>query len=150
MNRIKKSIIVNSTAEEMFNLVTDIPNYPKYLPWCSDAKIISHDGEIVIGAVYIEYLKIKTYFITKNTNTKFSNIKVELVEGPFTSFAGGWFFTPIGDSGCKIEFVLEYKFSNFLLEKMIGPVFNYITKNIVECFVKEASKQKTQKIIGKK
>ncbi len=31
-----------------------------------------------------------------------------------------------------------YKFANVLLEKVIGPVFNYISKNIIDCFIKEA------------
>ena len=142
MNEVKKSVIVPHTPEKMYNLVNDIANYPKYLPWCKSTKVIEANDNSITGAIYIEYLKIKTHFITKNTNTKFSKIKFELVEGPFTSFYGEWIFTPLGDTGCKIDFILCYQFSNKLLEKIIGPVFNHINKNIIECFIKEANKHK--------
>jgi ribosome-associated toxin RatA of RatAB toxin-antitoxin module len=144
MNEVKKSVIVPFTPEEMFNLVNDINNYPKYLPWCRNAKIVKEQDNQVTGTIYIEYLKMRTHFTTINTNTKFSNITFKLVEGPFTSFSGHWSFLPLGDNGCKVEFILRYKFANIVLEKLIGPVFNYINKNIIECFVKEAAKNNTK------
>lgn len=144
MIEIKKSVIVPYTCKTMFDLVTDIPNYPKYLPWCVDASIKEqHDNEVV-GAVYIEYFKIKTHFITKNINTPSSKIEMHFVDGPFKSFSGTWDFIPLGDKGCKIDFNLKYKFANHFLEKVIGPVFSYISKNIVDCFVKEAHKRYSQ------
>ena len=39
---------------------------------------------------------------------------------------------------CKVEFVLDYKFSNFLVEKVIGPVFNHIASSFVDAFVLRA------------
>jgi ribosome-associated toxin RatA of RatAB toxin-antitoxin module len=138
MIEIKKTVIVPYTAEKMFKLVSNIENYPKALPWCSKSKIKEQSGNEVIGAIYIEYLKIKTYFVTKNINTPFSKIEIQLVEGPFHNLYGYWNFIPLGETGCKIEFSLKYKFANVLLEKVIGPVFNYISKNIIDCFIKEA------------
>ena len=142
MNEVKKSVIVPHTPEKMFNLVTDITNYPKYLPWCSSTKTVKEQDNEVIGEIHIEYLKIKTHFVTKNINTKFSKIKFELVEGPFSTFSGYWLFTPLGETGCKVEFILRYKFNNVILAKIIGPVFSYISKNIVDGFVKEAARQR--------
>lgn len=136
--QIKKSVIVPYSSDKMFNLVTDINNYPKYLPWCSASEIKEQQGSIVTGAVYIEYLKVKTHFITRNTNTPYTKIEMELVDGPFKELSGSWNFIQLGENGCKIEFILNYKFANHLLEKMIGPVFGYISKNIVDCFIKQA------------
>ncbi|MBY0379632.1 MAG: type II toxin-antitoxin system RatA family toxin, partial [Burkholderiales bacterium] len=98
----------------------------------------THDN-IVVGAIYLEYLKIKTHFVTKNINTPHSKIEMQLVEGPFHDFNGLWLFTPLGESGCRIDFSLKYKFANSIIEKVIGPVFSYVSKNIVDCFVKEAN-----------
>lgn len=141
MLNISKSVIVPHTPEKMFNLVTDIENYPKYLPWCTSSEIRSSEDNEVVGAVYLEYLKVKMHFVTRNINTPYSQIEMHLVEGPFKHLTGLWLFKPLGESGCKIEFSLEYNFSNTLLEKVIGPVFSYISKNIVDCFIKEANKQ---------
>jgi len=67
--QIKKNVIVPYTPEMMFNLVSDIENYPKYLPWCSATQILDKTASEVIGKIYIEYLRVKTHFVTKNINT---------------------------------------------------------------------------------
>ena len=141
MIQIKKSVIVNHTPEKMFNLVKNIENYPKYLPWCTKSEVIRHNDNEVTGAVYLEYLMVKTHFVTRNVYHPYSKIDMYFVDGPFKELNGGWIFTPLGEFGCKIDFNLEYKFSNHFFEKIIGPVFSYISKNIVDCFIKEANKQ---------
>lgn len=140
MIELKKSVIVPFTPETIYNLVTDIKNYPQYLPWCSDSKIDEINGNEVCATVYIEYLKIKTHFATKNINTPCSKIEMQFLDGPFKTFTGEWNFTPLGENGCKIDFQLKYQFSNILIEKAIGPVFGYISKNIVDSFIKEAKR----------
>ena len=146
MIKIKKNVIVPFTAEKMYNLVSDIENYSKYLPWCKKSEVRSTNGNVIEGAVFIEYLKVKTHFVTRNTNTPYSKIDMELIEGPFHNLDGSWIFTPLGEKGCKIEFLLKYKFSNIILEKIIGPVFNYISKNIVDSFIKEARESSIREI----
>ena len=140
MLKVSKTVIVPHTPEKMFNLVNDIENYDKYLPWCTQSIVQNRTETDVIGVVYLEYLKVKMHFATKNHNTPYSKIEMQLDDGPFKELTGTWIFTPLGDTGCKINFDLNYRFSNSLLEKIIGPVFNYISKNIVDCFIKEANK----------
>lgn len=141
MLHVSKSVIVPHTPEKMFNLVNDIKSYPHYLPWCTASEIKDAKDNEIIAAVYLEYLKVKMHFITRNINTPFSKIDMHLVDGPFKHLTGTWVFTPLGETGSKIDFNLEYKFSNVILEKIIGPVFSFISKNIVDCFIKEANKQ---------
>ena len=143
---VTKSVIVPYTPAQMYSLVSDIAHYPDYLPWCPKTVIKDHvirdQSEMkVVASVYIEYLKIKTHFTTQNTYVLDKSINMYLVDGPFKELVGTWLFTPLGADGCKIDFNLQYKFSNIVLEKLIGPVFEYVSKNIVDCFVKQAKKQ---------
>ena len=62
-----------------------------------------------------------------------------LVDGPFRTLHGQWRFKPLGNEACKIEFTLRYEFSSKLLEKVIGPAFNYIANSFVDAFVKRAN-----------
>ncbi len=141
MLNIKKTVIVPHTPEQMFNLVDDVDNYKTYLPWCTKSEAIKRENNILIGAVYLEYLKVKTHWVTRNINNPFSKIEMKLLDGPFKELIGEWDFIPLGNNGCKIIFDLHYKFANPILEKIIGPVFSYISKNIVDCFIKEANKK---------
>lgn len=138
MLNITKSVITPYTPAQMYALVSDIENYPKYLPWCPSSKIIKKEESCVVGRVDISYLKVKAHFTTANTNVENQHIDMSLVDGPFKHLKGHWKFTPLGDKGCKIEFSLDYKFSNFLIEKVIGAVFEMVIKNIVDAFVKKA------------
>ena len=49
--------------------------------------------------------------------------------------------TPLRADACKIEFALHYEFTNIILEKLIGPVFNHIANTFVESFVKRADQR---------
>lgn len=138
MLSIHKSVITPYTCEQMYALVSDIEHYPQYLPWCPSSKVINQNGNIVTGRVDISYLKVKAHFTTRNTNYLNERIEVDLVDGPFKHLKGYWNFVPLGTHGCKIEFKLDYKFSNFIIEKVIGAVFELVIKNIVDAFVKKA------------
>ena len=145
MLEINKNVIVTHTPQKMFELVNDIENYPRYLPWCAKSEVKHRDANQVIGTIYIEYLKIKTSFTTKNINTPNSAIDIELIDGPFKHLTGQWLFMPLGKNGCKINFILKYQFSNIFIEKLIQPAFSYISKNIINDFIKEANKQSATK-----
>ncbi|MEN9946440.1 MAG: hypothetical protein RLZZ293_826 [Pseudomonadota bacterium] len=138
MLNITKSVITPYTPAQMYALISDIANYKNYLPWCPSSQVLSKQENIVIGRVDIAYTKIKTHFTTKNINTENKRIDINLVDGPFKHLQGHWIFTSLGETGCKVEFKLEYKFSNFILEKLIGAVFEFAIRNIVDSFVKKA------------
>jgi ribosome-associated toxin RatA of RatAB toxin-antitoxin module len=138
MLKINKSVITPFSCEQMFNLVSDIENYKHYLPWCPSSKVLQNNGNETIGRVDISYLKVSTHFTTKNINTLHSRIDMSLVDGPFKELHGYWQFTPLGESGCKIEFNLNYQFNNIIIEKVIGKVFEIVIKSIVDAFVKKA------------
>ncbi len=63
---------------------------------------------------------------------------MQLVEGPFRALDGEWRFTPLDEQACRIDFQLHYEFSSILLEKLVGPVFGYITGTMVDAFLKRA------------
>jgi ribosome-associated toxin RatA of RatAB toxin-antitoxin module len=134
---ITKSVITPYCAEHMYKLVSHIENYPHYLPWCPSAKILSVDGNKVVGRVNISYLKVTTHFTTQNEHIPYQRININLVDGPFKQLHGYWRFTPLGH-GCKIELHLDYHFNNIIVEKVIGKVFEFVLKNIVDAFVKKA------------
>ena len=138
MLNITKTVIAPYTPAQMYALVSDIENYRQYLPWCSSSKILQQAENQVIGRVDIAYLKVTTHFTTANLYSPNERIEMSLVDGPFKHLKGQWLFHPLGTKGCKIEFQLEYKFSNIFLEKLIGPVFEFVIKSIVEAFIKKA------------
>ena len=60
-------------------------------------------------------------------------------DGPFRYLTGTWLFVPMGnDDGVRVEFDLDYDFSNKLFALAIGPVFNLIAQTFIDGFISRA------------
>jgi len=140
MALVEKTVLVAHSAEQMFNLVDRVEDYPRFLPWCGGASVTELDENRVHATVHIDYLHLKQSFTTENVRTPPYQIDMTLQHGPFKHLDGSWRFIPLSDSACKIEFSLHYDFSSRLLEKMVGPVFHYIANSFVDAFIQRAEK----------
>jgi ribosome-associated toxin RatA of RatAB toxin-antitoxin module len=63
---------------------------------------------------------------------------IELIDGPFQMLIGHWHFRALAEQACKVELRLDYAFSNKVLEKLVGPVFDHIANTFIERFVQRA------------
>ena len=135
---VHKSVLLAYSAEQMFALVENIEEYPKFLPWCGGAEIRSREGNKVLAQLTINYRGVKQSFSTENINTPPASIEMRLVEGPFKQLHGTWSFKPLRSDACKVEFDLNYEFSSKVLEQLIGPVFNFIANSFVDSFCQRA------------
>lgn len=137
---VEKSVLVPHSAEQMFNLVDRVEEYPDFLPWCGGASVTTREGTTVHATVHIDYHHIRQHFTTENQRTPPTKIEMTLQDGPFRHLDGSWTFIPLGETACKIEFKLHYEFSSKLLEKLVGPVFHYIANSFVDAFIHRADK----------
>lgn len=129
----------------MFDLVTDVPSYPQFLPWCDSARIVEASPTGALAEVHIHFGGIRQSFTTQNTHTSDAKgqkkVLMQLVKGPFSQLQGAWTFTPVGtpaQNSCKVELQLHYGFDNAALAALVGPVFDKIASNMVDAFVKRA------------
>ncbi len=137
---VEKIVLVAHTAEQMFNLVDRVEDYPNFLPWCGGASVKELEGTTVHATVHIDYHHLKQHFTTENVRTPPHQIDMTLQDGPFKQFEGHWRFIPLSATACKIEFRLHYQFSNIFLEKLVGPVFHSIANSFVDAFIHRAEK----------
>ena len=140
MKIIEKSALVPHTAEQMFLLVDDIDAYATFLPWCSRSQVIERSANEVKGYLEISYGQLNKSFVTRNINTPYSQIEMQLVEGPFKYLKGLWLFTPLGSDGCKVELNMEFEFASKLLDMTVGPVFGKLVGSLVDAFTERAKK----------
>ncbi len=139
MPEVKKTVLIEYSATQMFQLVDAVEDYPRFLPWCDGTEIIERDMAKTIAKLHINYHGIKANFSTANEKNAPQLMIIRLREGPFKQLNGRWHFKSLGEAACKIEFELHYEFSNWLLEKALGPVFHHIANTFVESFVRRAA-----------
>ena len=135
---VHKSVFLGYSAQQMFDLVANIDDYPKFLPWCSGVEIRERGDSVVVASIGINYHGVKQSFTTSNENTPPTTIKMKLVDGPFKCLDGVWTFKALREDACKIELDMRYEFSGTLLDKLVGPVFGMIANSMVDSFCKRA------------
>ena len=141
MKTVKKSVLIWFSPQEMYSLVTDVPSYPKFLPWCDHAQVLEQNTSGMTAEIGISIGGLRQSFTTRNTHVPHSKVVLRLVKGPFSRLDGQWDFHPVGDGtqrACNVELTLHYGFDNALLSKLVGPVFDKIAANLVDAFVKRA------------
>lgn len=143
MKHVKKTVLVWYTPREMFELVTGVEQYPRFLPWCERSEVLErHDGGMT-ARLALHYMGVRHAFTTRNEHVRGESVVVSLVDGPFSLLDGTWLFLPLGRPGseaqaCKIDFDLRYAFSSKALETAVSPVFDRIANTFVDSFVKRA------------
>lgn len=141
MKTVHKSVLIWYSAAEMFALVTDVTNYPQFLPWCDRASVVEEDAHGMTAIVGLSVAGLSQSFTTRNTHVIDRKVSLKLVDGPFSKLDGHWDFTPVGknnERACKIDFSLRYDFDNAALAALVGPVFDKIAGSLVDAFVKRA------------
>lgn len=122
----------------MYALVEDVDSYPDFLPWCSDVEVHLRDDNVVEATLELQRAGLRKRFRTRNTLTPRRAMDLQLVGGPFRHLAGGWRFTPLGDTGSKVALDLEFEFENRALDLMIGAFFEDTCNALVDAFTRRA------------
>lgn len=141
MKTVHKSVLIWYSPEEMYTLVTQVDQYPQFLPWCDHARVLAQTDMGMEAEVGILFSGVRQSFVTRNIHVPGSRVDMQLVKGPFSQLHGQWNFYALGDGSqraCKVELQLNYGFDNPALAKMVGPVFDKIAASMVDAFVKRA------------
>ena len=139
MALVEKTVLIEHSAERMFELVDRCEDYPAFLPWCSQTEVKFRDAARTVATLHINYHAVNSCFTTENDKVFPTSMLIRLVDGPFRRLEGSWHFKPLAEHACKIEFRLHYEFSSKLFEKVIGPVFSHIANTFVDAFVRRAN-----------
>ena len=135
MSHIAREAIVPYTCRQMYDLVTDVANYPEFISWCNSVDSEVLDVNSVKVRLGIHYKKaVNLSFTTINTNTPDRSIEMKLANGPFSRLSGHWYFKPLGETGCKIVFQLDYEFNKSLKNLLVKRIFNEVSASLLDAF----------------
>jgi ribosome-associated toxin RatA of RatAB toxin-antitoxin module len=138
MAKISRNALVPFSADQMYRLVNDVNAYPEFLPGCTGSRVLESSDSQMTASVEVAKAGLSKTFTTRNILTEGKQIQMQLVDGPFRTFSGGWQFTGLGDNACKVELSLDFEFSNFLVEMAFGRVFKELANSMVQAFTKRA------------
>jgi coenzyme Q-binding protein COQ10 len=145
--------IVAHSAEEMFALVAQVEDYPKFLPLCEELKVKHREQrngkEVLVATMTVGYGMIHESFTTgvhlDNSNR---TILVEYLDGPFTFLENRWQFQPQGGGACQIDFYIAYAFRSRLFERLVGGLFAKAVEKYTGAFEARADAVYGPKIVS--
>ena len=123
----------------MFDVVNDVSRYGDYLPWCERGQVLSESESEMIAAIEMKATGIRQSFTTRNELTPPWQIKMNQVEGMFSSLRGEWNFKALGDDGCKVTLDLDFDMPRTLSLMGAGIMFDSAADRMVEVFCTRAS-----------
>ncbi len=131
------------TAQQMYDLVADVGQYPEFLPWCSAARIRAtsnlEDSTVLEADLVISFKVFRERFASRVTlYPSVLAIDTEYLDGPFRYMKSNWAFAEAEDGGCEISFFVDFEFKNAILQGIIGVVFNEAMQRIVRAFERRA------------
>ena len=138
MRRIERSVLVPYSAERMFQLVEEVDDYPKFLPWCPASRARRLPDGSVEATVEIAFHGVRTRFTTRNVPDPPREIRMSLVDGPFRRLSGHWHFLELPQQSCKVSLHLQYQFAVGPLGRLIAPVFESIAGSLIDAFARRA------------
>lgn len=122
----------------MFDLVNNIESYPVFLPWCSDARVVSDDGSQIVAALEMKKGGIRRRFSTRNDLVPHERISMALVDGPFRELHGEWGFAPLGASGCEVKLKVQFEFAGLVIDMALGQFFEQTCRSLIDAFIARA------------
>jgi coenzyme Q-binding protein COQ10 len=133
------------TAEQLYNLVSEVDKYPEFLPWCKSSRITKREGEVFYADLIIGFKMVSEKFTSKVICKNNNHIFIDYLSGPMKYLKNSWDFKDNGDGSCTIEFFVDFKFKNFVFQKLAGVFFDDIFKRMVTAF-----EMRAEELYGKK
>lgn len=138
MREVVRSALMPYSVAQMYEIVNNVTDYPRFLPWCVNSEIVTSSFEEMVARLYLAKGGIWQSFTTRNKLDAPHHIHISLVDGPFALLEGDWHFTQLGDDGCKIDMNLKFDFDNRLMNAALGKVFTAAVDKLVDAFCERA------------
>lgn len=134
--------VMNYSAQQMYDLVADVANYPKFLPWTAAARIRTTrkiEGGTQMDADLVISFKVFRERFTSRVSLfpELGRIDTEYLDGPFKHLHSRWEFSQL-DKGCEVTFWVDFEFRNKVLQGAAGMFFNEAMTRIVKAFEERA------------
>ena len=135
--------LIECSKDQLVDLVLDIESYPKFIPYCLDAKIYEKKEEknliLIIADLTIGKGPFKaTYKSDVRFNKDTDTILVTNIEGPLKHLDNKWVFLE-KDNSTEISFDIDFEIENKFLNIVMDKSFQYGLNKIADSFQKRAN-----------
>jgi ribosome-associated toxin RatA of RatAB toxin-antitoxin module len=145
MREITQTALVAQPPARLFEVINDIEDYPRFIPWVRRARVLSRSATEIVATLAVQRGPLSSEFTTRNELEPEHRILMHLVDGPFSMLEGEWLLTPIesstvaaGGIGCRVQLSMQFEFRNRLTAALFEQKFAETAASLVDAFVARA------------
>ena len=133
MPRHEEQATLAYSADELFEVVANVKDYPLFVPWCNGAHILREDQREVIADLVIGFGPFQESFTSQVTLDRPRHLLVRAIAGPLEHLTNSWTFTPIDDA-THVDFIIDFQFKSHLLDHVANGMFHEATTRMMSAF----------------
>ena len=127
--------------ERMFTLVSDLEDYPRFIPNCKAMVVLPDSGDAVLARMTLKFGPLtQSYTSRVVADPQTLTITAKAVDGPFSYLDSKWSFEREGQ-GTRVRFDIDFKFANPLVAAVAEPAFAAKQDEIIDAFADEADRR---------
>ena len=127
-------LVLPYTPQQVFDLVSDIESYPKFLRHVASAKIVRRqDNHLWVDQV-VQFAMLRPRFSTQAELTPPSGIHVVCSDSPFGSFDEHWHFSANPSGGTLVRCRTSFEFRSTVMRLTLNPVLGEVLKSTMQSF----------------
>ena len=123
-------------ASLMYAVVSDVENYPQFLPWVVALRVLSRREDGMSAEMAVGYGALRERYTSDIKLTPaIHRIDVRQTSGPFKVLENHWQFTDHADGkGCDVTFSILFEFKSRLLHSVAGAKFEKVMLKMADAF----------------
>ena len=134
--------LIECKKEQLIDLVLDIEQYPKFVPFCIDSKVIERNKKddllLIVADLTIGKSHFKdTYKSEVKFNKKKDSIYVTNLDGPLKHLENKWSFKE-ENNFTEVSFDVDFELKNDFLNIIMTKSFQFGLDKIADAFKKRA------------
>jgi coenzyme Q-binding protein COQ10 len=133
MPRHEEQATLAYTPDELFEVVANVKDYPSFVPWCSEARVLHEDQRELVADLVIGFGPFQESFRSQVTLDRPRQVKVHAIEGPLEHLTNTWTFTPTEDK-TNVDFVIDFQFKSHLLDHVANGMFYQAATQMMSAF----------------
>jgi coenzyme Q-binding protein COQ10 len=138
MPRHSETRFLPYTPDQLFELVADVANYDKFLPWVVAVRVRSSSETETIADLVVGFNAFKERFTSRVLKERPEKICVDYIEGPLKYLHNEWEFRPASD-GTEVYFSVDFAFKSRLFESLAGAMFDRALRRMIGAFEQRAA-----------
>lgn len=138
MPRHSETRFLPYTPDQLFDLVADVGNYDKFLPWVVAVRVRSSSEAETIADLVVGFNAFKERFTSRVVKERPSSICVDYIEGPLKYLHNEWKFQP-ASGRTEVHFSVDFAFRSRIFESLAGAMFDRALRRMIGAFEQRAA-----------